>query len=267
MRALWPSSCAILLALLGVVRLSAQSDSEPIGIVSRLKGDWTLVREQRILAAGDEVFSNNTVRSDPSTSNEIRIALFDGSVWSKVCTTQEPCEGSYRIPTPAAQERSLLGFLKTYFTARNRIPVIFTASRAVGARGPHEAVLVATDGMIELTPALEGTPPGRWQVTLSDPSKARETGVTQTLDWPHDTMLRIGNLPDSVYALDVQSESGETFGPPSAALLTSPQLAETARNEFEEARKLTARWTEVDGATVRAFLVKALYAIQMSTHP
>ena len=160
----------------------------------------------------------------------------------------------------------MLGFLKTYFTASKPVPLIFTASRAVGARGPHDAVLVVTGGAVELTPALAGTPDGHWQVTVSDPSKARDAGITQTLDWPRDTTLRIGNLPAAVYALDVQSETGNPLGPPSAVLLTDPDLAKTARTEFEEARKLSANWTGVDSATTRAFLIQALYAIQMGNH-
>jgi hypothetical protein len=269
MRAFWPFSCATAIALLAILPLPAQNDDAgPIGIVSRLKGNWTRVRDQKSLTPGDEIFSNNTVRCDPSTSNAIRIALFDGSVWSKICTAEDPCDGgSYRVPTPPTPERSLLGFLKTYFSARKRIPIIFTASRAVGSRGPREAVLVLRAGTIDLAPALEGIPAGRWQITLSDPSKARETGVTQTLDWPRDTVLRSGNLPNAVYALDVQSESGEALGPPSAALLMSPGSADTAQNQLEDARNVSARWTEVDSATIRAFLVQALYAIQMSTQP
>jgi hypothetical protein len=269
MRSFWPSSHATVIALVAVLQLSAQNDDvEPIGIVSRLDGEWTRVRDQKSLTPGDEIFFSNTVRCDPSTSNAIRIALFDGSVWSKVCTTQDPCDGgSYRVPTPPTLDRSLLGFLRTYFSARKRLPIIFTASRAVGSLGPRQAVLAVRAGTIDLAPALEGTPHGRWQITLSDPSKARETGVTQILDWPRDKALRSGNLPVAVYALDVQSESGEPLGPPSAVLVTSPILAEIAQKEFDEARNVSARWTGVDGATIRAFLVQALYAIQMSLQP
>ena len=52
MRAFWPLSYATLFAILVVLQLSAQSEVEPIGIVSRLKGAWTLVREQKSLTAG-----------------------------------------------------------------------------------------------------------------------------------------------------------------------------------------------------------------------
>jgi hypothetical protein len=266
MRSLW---LPLAITLVVVLHLSAQNgDVEPIGIVSQLKGNWTRVRDQRSLTPGDEIFSNNTVRCDPSTSNAIRIALFDGSVWSKACTAQDPCDGgSYRVPTPATLDRSFMGFLKTYFSARKRVPIIFTASRAIGSRGPREAVLVVRADLIDLTPALEGVPAGRWRITLSDPSKARDTGVAQILDWPRVTVLRSANLPIAVYALDVQSETGESLGPPSAALLTNPRSAEVAQNEFEKARNVAAHWSEVDDATIRAFLVQALYAIQMSTQP
>jgi hypothetical protein len=259
-------SFASLAGLIAFSALAQDGNVEPIGIVSQLKGTWTRVRDQKILANGDEIFPNNTVRSDPSTNNLIRIALFDGSSWSRFCTPQDPCDGgSYRISVAPAPERSLPGFLSTYFSARKLVPIIFTASRGVGLTGPQEAVLAYGNGAIDLNPSLRDLPAGKWRVTLSDPSKTRESGVTETVDWPQERMLRGGALTPGVYALDVQGETGEPLGPPAAVLLTPPDRAAVARGEFDQARTLAFGWSGIDTATVRAFLVQALYAIQLGT--
>ncbi len=262
------SSTAVYAALLATLPISAQSaDVEPIGIVSQLQGKWTRARDQKVLADGDEIFPNNTVRCDPSTTNTIRIALFDGSIWSKVCTPEDPCDGgTYRVAftTP---DRTFLGFLKTYFSARPRVPIIFTASRSIGAKGPKEAVLVLNGGTLDLTPTLDGIPTGKWRVTLSDPAKARDSGIVQDIDWPKDTGLRTGILSFAIYALDVESATGQPFGPPSAVLVTDPDKAKAAREEFDKARDLAEHWAGMDSTTIQAFLVQALYAIQLRMQP
>jgi hypothetical protein len=128
-------------------------------------------------------------------------------------------------------------------------------------------VLVLNGGTIDLAPALENMPAGKWRVILSDPSKARDTGIAQDIDWPEDTLLRTDTLGFAVYALDVQSASGELFGPPSAVLLTNPEQAKAARDEFDKARDLAAHWVGMDATTIQAFLVQALYAIQLRMQP
>ena len=246
--------------------LSAQNvEVEPVGIVSQLKGEWTRVRDQKVLLQGDEILPNDTVRSRPSTIDAIRIAMFDGTVWSKICTLADPCDGgSYRLSVAPVPYRSLPAFFKEYFSARKRVPLIFTASRGLGSVGPKEAVLDMSGGAVNLTPALENLTAGRWRVTVSDPAKGRDTGISQTIDWPGNARLQVGSLPSGVYALDVQSIDGQPLGPPAAILLASPEAAKTARSAYETARDLAARWNGVDAAVVRAFMVQALYAIELT---
>jgi len=257
------------LALSAALTLLAQSvGSEPVGIVSQLKGEWTRVRDHRMLLPADEIFPNDTFRSKPSTNYAIRIAMFDGTIWSKICSSADPCDGgSYRLPTESVPRRTLAGFLTEYFSARSHVPIIFTASRGLASKSPKEAVLDMSAGAINLAPAIEEVPAGRWKVTVSDPTKSRDTGISQNIDWPSGARLQIGGLPPGVYALDVQSLNGEPMGQPAAVLLASPELAKMEQSEFESARAIVSRWNDVDSAVVRKFLVQSLYAIQMKTKP
>ena len=244
--------------------LSAQgNDLTAVGIVAEVKGKWSRVRDKKLLDVSDEIFPGTTVRSEASTASSIKVAMFDGSVWNKVCSIQAPCNGSYAIPSPPQPERGFLAFFSTYFTARKRVPVIFTASRGVGRNGPQEEVLTVSRGAIDLSAALEGVASGRWRVTLSDPGRPRHSGLTRTVDWPSAATLQIGSRAPGIYALDLQSETGETLGPPAAILLVDAQSGSGARDEFAKAKELAASWRGVDAAAIRAFLVQALYAIEL----
>jgi hypothetical protein len=245
-----------------VVLCAQASDLTAVGIVAGIKGKWSRVKgDKKLLEVGDEIFPGTTVRTEASTVNFLKVALFDGKVWNQACSVPKPCEGSWAIPSPPPPERGFLVFLSSYFAAKKRVPVIFIASRAAGRTGPREAVLTITGGAIDLSAALGGITAGSWCITLSDPAKPRDSGLTRTLDWPREVSLRVGALAPGIYALDVRSESGDPLGSPAAVLLIDPRSGSGARDEFESAKALAAGWQDVDAAASRAFLVQALYAI------
>jgi hypothetical protein len=256
----------IALTILAMILLPAQpTEVEAVGFVSQLKGKWT--RDQKTLALRDEIFPDNTVRTDPSTTSAITIALFDGSMWTRVCAPRDPCDGgSLRVSVPVA-DRSIPAYLKNYFRVRARVPAIFTASRAIGSGGPADTVLALENGAVDVSAALKGVGQGRWRVTLSDPALGLGAVFSRTLDWPGPALLKTGVLPMAVYALDVQNEKGAPAGPPSAVLLVDAANAKSAQTEFQNALDLVARWTGIAPAIARAFLIQTLYAIQTRTQP
>jgi hypothetical protein len=245
-----------------------------VGFVSSIKGKWVRVRDKKALEYGDEIFSGTTVRTEKSTSNYIKVNLFDGGVWDFACTARKPCdEGSYPIKTPAEVNRGLLSFFTTYFDARKRVPVIFTIARAAGPSKLNEAVIFVNQGELDLSPAFNAVSPGRLRVTLSDPEKPLDSSCIQNvtheecfsreIDWPGESTLRVDSAAPGIYALDVQTEDGESLGPPSAILLVESKDAPRIMGEFVEAQRLASKWYGIDSSSIRQFLVQALYAIEM----
>ena len=260
-------SLVIAIALICIVcMLTAENgDLVAVGLVVERKGKWIRVQEKKVLEPYDEVFPRTTLQTEASTTNSIKIAFFDGRVWSQTCSVQDPCGRSYNIPSATKAKSALMEFLKNYVSAQKLVPPVFTASRGVGSVGPREAVLVARSGTVNLATSLDGTAAGRWRLTLTNPSASLESGTTRIVDWPGEVSANFGDLAPGVYALDVRNESGEPLGSPAAVLLVTPTAAAKAQEEFNQAKELASRWQGVDSATQRGFLVRVLYAIELET--
>jgi hypothetical protein len=242
--------------------LSAQTSSLIAdGIVAGIKGKWIRVKDKKILEVGDEIFPGTTVRAERPAVSSIKIALFDGRVWAKDCAKEQCDTGSYPVPSIPPGDRGFATFVATYPTARKRVSSIFTAARSFGAAGPQEAVLVVDSGVVDLSAAVSDVKTGRLRVTLSDPSKSRDSGTKSLLNWPAETKFALPNSILNVYALDLETESGDPIGTPAAILVADSRSGPAAQAEFSKAKAMASRWQGVEAATIRSFLVQALYAI------
>jgi hypothetical protein len=253
--------------LLAPLIVSAQeSGLTPIGFVAQVHGTWTRVRDETELSTGDAIFPNTTVRTKQTTDSFIRIAMFDGTVWTRRCAAQQPCDaGSYAVPTPHELEHGVLSFLTSYFVAKRKVPLIFAASRSASIKGPKDGLLEINNHTISLSQVLEQIPNGSLRLTLSKPTSPPETGIFEDLKWPRQTTMPIGTLSPGLYALDVQDANHHPIGPAAALLLIDAKTYPHAASEFKAAKELAAKWEGVDAASIRSFLVCTLYAIEAET--
>ncbi|MGA2422047.1 MAG: hypothetical protein ABSG69_18390 [Candidatus Acidiferrum sp.] len=254
---------AVLLIGVASALSAAPVQQDAIGFVAVRKGQWMRVQDKKILDPYDEIFPNTTLRTEPSTSNSIKIAFFLGSVWSKGCTEKEPCgSGSIGIPAPDAGG-GVLGFLKSFFPAEKHWSTRFAGSRGIESGGPKDAILVIDSGTVNVAPALEGLPTGTLRVTLTADSATDDTGTTATIHWPQEVSTKFGALPPGIYSLDVLSATDDPLGSSAAVLLVLPAAQPAAQADFKQAQTLAAHWEGIDSATRRGFLVRALYAIDL----
>jgi len=252
---------AVLLICLGSALCAAPAQQDAIGFVAVRKGQWMRVQDKKILDAYDEIFPNTTLRTDPSTSNSIKIAFFVGGVWSKTCSDKDPCgSGSIGIPAPDAGG-VLPALLKFFSPAKRQLSTRFAGSRGIDPGGPKDAILVINSDIVNVSPALERLPAGTLRVTLT--ADYATDGTSATIRWPQEVSAKFGALQPGMYSLDVFSASDEPLGSSAAVLLVPPAAQPAAQTEFTQAQNLAARWEGIDSATRRGFLVRALYAIDL----
>ena len=250
--------------LLAPLMVSAQERGlSPVGFVAQVHGTWTRVRDEKELSVGDAIFPYTTVRTKQPIDSSIRIAMFDGTVWTRKCAPQQPCDtGSYAVPSPQAQEHGFLSFLTSYFAAKRRVPIIFAASRTIDFKSPQDDLLEIDNRTISLSHVLERIPNGSLRLTLSKPMSPPETGIFEQVKWPSQTRMHIGTLAPGLYALDVQDADNQPIGSAAALLLLDSKAYPRASSEFQAAKAVAAKWEGVDAASIRSFLVCTLYAIE-----
>jgi hypothetical protein len=253
-------ACHLLLAGAGLTTAQANK-AAPIGFVSEVNGKWVRESDGTPFRVLDPVFPRTYVITERTETGSIKVALFDGTVWGPKCSKASPCEGAYGLAPSHADPRGFPAFVRTYVTAGREVPSAFLAARSIVDQHPQDCVLTVRDGKLDLSLPLTAFQPGKWNVVLSDTSGSEPAKISHLVTLPGDARVPVRDLRTGVLALQVQNELGELVGRPGAVLLTSPQFFQTAQREFEEAKTLTDGWKGVDGTTIRAFLVRSLYAI------
>ena len=107
------SRCYLVMSLAGFMPAQI-ADSTPLGFVSQTRGKWVRESDKKVLETGDPVFPHTYVLTDHTETGLIRVALFDGTIWTQNCLKSNPCEGSYAIKTPPQQTQGLLPFNKLF---------------------------------------------------------------------------------------------------------------------------------------------------------
>jgi hypothetical protein len=252
----------LLLALLAVLPSAKSQDIGAIGIVSEVRGSWIRTKDSSVLKFGDEIFPDTRVRTARSTSSRITIALFDQNVWVHECSVAAPCDGSsYAVPNIPIPPSGALAFLRGFFAAKAKLPIIFTAARGLDGDGPHEAVMSIEGDSVSLADALSAVPPGRIRVILANPARQDIVPASGTIAWPKDARLSLNSQGSQVLSLEVQTEVGGRIGSLVPVLVVAQKHAGTAQQEFAQAVRLAGSWKGVDAVTVHRFLAQALYAI------
>lgn len=258
---------SVILLLAPSIVCAQESGLTPTGFVAQVRGTWTRVRDEKQLSTGDAIFPNTTVQTKQITGSAIRIAMFDGTVWTRRCAVEQPCDGgSYAVPTPREQEHGFLNFLSSYFAAQRKVPIIFAASRSINFKGPEDGLIEIDNQTISLSQVLERIPNGVLRLRLSKPMSPAESGLSEELQWPRQTAMRIGTRPPGLYALDVQDANNHPIGSSVALLLVDAKTFPHAASEFKAAKELAGKWEGIDGASIRSFLVSSLYAIETEAH-
>jgi hypothetical protein len=264
-----PRTCSVrlligvALVLISFVACAQDYGTTPIGFVARLQGKWVRVSDGKELITGDVIFPNTTVRTKELTESSIRIAMFDGTVWTQKCVPQPPCDaGSYAVPSPSVDQHGFLSFLASYFSAKRKVPIIFAASRSVDLDGLKDELLEIKGQTIPLSGILQRIPSGRLRLTLSEPISGK-MGPSEEVDWPNQSTMHIGNLPPGLYALDVYDQNNQRIGEPVAVLLLDSTKYPHALSEFRAASALAEKWDDIDSISLRSFLICTLYAIDL----
>lgn len=179
-------------------------DLVPVGVVVQMTGKWTVSQNRdRDLRLYDEILPNETVRTSKSTASSIKVSLYDGTRWSWDCSGKvpRPCDGtSLALPSPRPSNEGLLWFFKWYFFEQKKSQrTIVLAGRGLNSTDPKSAVLVLTKP-IDFSRTLEGVPPNRYQLTLRDPNKPEDAGITRQIAWPSSRSADLGDITPSSLA-------------------------------------------------------------------
>ena len=250
--------------------VSQDRDLVPVGVVVQMTGSWTVSQNRnRDLHVADEVLPSETIRTPKSSTNSITIWLYDRTSWSWNCAQQipQPCNGqSLSLPSPPPLDSGLIPFLKKYFSIQADPHTIITAGRGIesvsAAESANNAVLVLTDE-IDLTPALQGHPPGRLQIALSNPDNPDEPEIARTVDWPRERSANFGAIAPGIYALDLKKGKDELLGSAATVLLLPPLSAAAAEERFAEIRNFASQFPRDDSKAQRGFLSRALFALAL----
>jgi hypothetical protein len=242
----------------------------PVGFVAAVQGTWVRTRDGTVLQVPDPVFPSTTIKTRPSTTSSITVALFDGRTWKQNCTAEKPCsEQVFAVPHIPAGQRGFLSFLSTYLSAQKRVPVVFTASRSPSfGQGPVACVLELKTGHLDLSPCLTGIAPGTLNVKLMTAGSGSQDDLSSyTLEWPSVRTIALGSTLTGVYVLSVSDERQQPLGQPTAALILPRNSPATTRvkRELEMAKAVAAQWKDIDASAVRRFLIQVVYALEAAS--
>jgi hypothetical protein len=237
----------------------------PVGVVVQMTGKWTVSQNSdRDLRLYDEILPDETVRTSKSTTNSIKVSMYDGTRWSWDCggKVPRPCDGtSLALPSPPPSNAGLLWFFKRYFFEQKKGQrTIVTAGRGLNSTDPKSAVLVLAK-TIDFSPALEGVPPNRYQLTLRDPNKPEDAGITREIAWPSSGSAVVGDIPSGVYSIELEDDRGERHGPAALVLLLKPKEAVEAQTKFSEMAEFVSHLDGADATTQRAIISRGVYAL------
>ena len=260
------TTVACLIVFNGLAYGTQSDERVPIGIVDNVRGIWTRPQDgagRQSLRAGDLMHEGHSVFTEHSTSNAISIVLFTtGQVWQKTCSTQEPCEGSYRLPAAAARNTGFWAFLSQYWTTKRAFPPIFAASRAAGGSGPRHSVIRAADGGVDFSPVIEGMGPGQYKLgVIGAPGSTSESRSRIELSVRQgDTGSLKANVPPGLYVVTLTDEKEQAIGSSAAVLIVNEGFA-AAQQTWNAAQKEAAAWTGVALTTIDSVLVRTLYTL------
>lgn len=257
------------LCLQAMTSAQRQEPREALGIVDRANGRWVRPQDKKELIRGDIIFPGQTVSIEFSTSGSISIVLFaNGTTWHQICTKRNPCEGSYRPPSPAPPDSGFWTFLKGYWHSELRVPSVFAGARTIGDSGPAHAVLHITNGTVDLRPALANAQPGRYTIVLTRQECSHDSipGSKQssTVDWKAEIPTPIPAPAPGLYALEIFS-SGKVGS--AAAVLVVGDEKEGIEAVWQDVRRRTSQWTDADTGTVDDLLVATLCALHSESLP
>ncbi len=235
----------------------------PIGIVQHASGKWTASPSGKSLVRGQMVAANESVVPGVSNKGSIAILIFNtGEVWRKECTSASPCEESSRLPGNGKSENSgFWSFFTGYFNQGQEPPPIFAGSRSLTRGGPVHALLVVNHGQIDLEPALQKLPEGKYTIELakeSDQSTAEPS--KHSINWKPGSNLQITAPAAGLYALEIMA-NGESVGSPVALLIVAAS-ATRQQATWKEVNDRVAQWSSADARTVDTVLLATLVALQ-----
>ena len=247
-----------------------------IGIVDRVSGRWIRPQDppndRQPLAAGTLIHEGQTLFTEHSATSSIAIVIFaTGQVWRKVCTPQDPCEGSYRLPAPAAREQGFWAFLSGYWTPQRKFPSVFARARAAADAGPRHALLRITDGRADLAPALEGLPPAKYSIVLLAPAGSsaegrprQELSIQMQTGGGQAATVAVALAP-GLYAMAITDDAGQSVGS-TVAVLAIDKGFESAQHTWTSVQQEAAGWTGVQRDTVDTLLVRTLFVLDAQHH-
>ncbi len=205
----------------------------------------------------------HSVFTEPSTSNSISIVLFTtGEVWRKACSTQEPCEGSYRLPAAAARSTGFWAFLSQYWTTQRRFPPIFAASRSAGGTGPRHLLTHWAQSGVDLSPVVEGMGPGQYKLAIiGAPASTSENHPRTELPVRREAAGTLkATLPRGLYVVTLTDDNEREVGSTAAVLIVNEGFS-AAQQVWAAAQKQTSTWTDVASTTIDSILVRTLYTL------
>ncbi len=256
-------SVCLIVTVAGFCPRAAAEPPGAIGIVNRVKGPWVRPQDQRQLVRGDIIFQSQTISVEHSISSSISIILFaTGTKWEKLCTVQDPCEGSYRPPSSRGEEMGFWSFLKSYWHFETKVPPIFAGSRSLEDAGPNHALLTPSRGAVDLAPVLANVRAGKYTVVLTPQNASRdlaESKRTLSIEWRPGVAVMVDAPQPGLYSIEVFA--GGPVGHAAAVLIPGENAAH-AQEVWREVQNRTKHWTAADSAALDDLLLETLCALQ-----
>ena len=197
---------------LGVVVVSTQDSSQPVGLVDEISGSWIVNQGSKRLNRGDLLLNTQTVRFTGTSTGKLSVHLLDsGKIWSKTCSPATPCVGTFR-PVGLDAPTGFFAFLTRYWTSERELSTVFARARGPGGRGPSHSLLVASKAGVDLTPLLATIPPGRYDGAFDAAPESPETHVGQPRELAFTVLTGkpvIANLTPGLYAVTIRTSAGQ----------------------------------------------------------
>jgi hypothetical protein len=220
-----------------------------VGLVLDVKGDWVLFNNGQTIGKverGQGIPQGSTVRPEPPGSGWVVIHLNNDDVIR--------CEagnlGRCRRPLVSGKSSSSGRFWAAIVNIVLGRGVIFeeTLVRAPKGKGPQEAVMRLDGGQVDLSPAFQQAPPGRYHLLFTHVERdaPRESFAPVTLNWKPGipSKVSVRGLSPGLYRLLLLDETkgDEPSGVEAWVLISDAERFPESATAFREAVTWSEKW-------------------------
>lgn len=241
--------------------------TDTVGAVLEIKGKWIAKpksgKEQKLVDKGAIPNNVQIIATEPSSSSKLTIVLVDGRKIS--CSNSSPNEISV-TNTPSFGER-----LQSVLNQLTQGPTQFISAITRSGDGElQDAVVVESERGVSLESIFVEVDPKKHHfdvVELSDGERKLHEGVVFSYDRDNPKVITGHVLSPGLYALRAVDDQGKETGQDAWFLVSRSSRYQKDVSEFDEGRKLTESWNDVNPDSTRCFMRAYLKSLSQADLP